>query len=304
LDNTSRIDLNAVTIFARVVEQSGFRGAARVLGLPRSTVSLKIAELERQLGVRLLERTTRVVRITDAGRRYLESARPALEALLDAGRSLADLEVEPAGVLRVTAPPEVGYVLFGRVFDAYLSRYPNVKIDAELTARRVDLVDEGFDLALRAGELVDSSLVARAIGQPLSLALCASPAYLKRRGTPRHPSDLKNHACLVMSDRQEPTRWEFRDARRRIHVDVVPRVSVNSFAVLRELAVEGHGITWLPPFFAGPLVRSGSLRELLVKYRSPARAYHAIYPRSRSLSSKVRAFVEVLADESAFFSGK
>lgn len=302
MDNTSRIDLNAVAVFARVVEQSGFRGAARVLGVPRSTVSLKIAELERQLGVRLLERTTRVVRVTDAGRRYLESIAPALEVLRDAGRSLADLETEPSGVLRITAPPEVGHLLFGRVFDAYLARHPKVKIDAELTARRVDLVDEGFDLALRAGELADSSLVARTIGQPLSLVLCASPAYLRRRGTPHHPSELKQHACLVMSDRQEPTRWEFLDDRRRLHVNVEPRVSLNSFVVLRDLALEGHGITWLPPFLATPPLSHRSLREVLVKYRPPPRAYHALYPRSRSLSTKVRAFVEILAAESAFFS--
>jgi DNA-binding transcriptional LysR family regulator len=303
LDNKLRIDLNAVAVLARVVELSGFRGAATALGLPRSTVSLKVAELERQLGVRLLDRTTRVVRPTDACRRYLETARPALDALSDASRRLADLEVEPTGVLRITAPPEAGYFLFGRVIATYLARHPKVRVDAVLTARRVDLVDEGFDLALRAGELADSSLVAHTIGPPASLALCASPAYLKRRSAPRHPSDLAEHDCLVMSDRQEPTRWEFRDKRRRVHVDVVPRVSINSFVVLRDLVVQGHGIAWLPPFLGAPLLASGALRELLVSFRPPPRAYHALYPRSRSLSSKVRAFVDVLAKEGALLAG-
>jgi DNA-binding transcriptional LysR family regulator len=244
-----------------------------------------------------------VVRPTDAGRRYLQSAQPALEALHEASRTLADLEVAPKGSLRITAPPELGYFLLGRVFGAYLARHPEVKLEAELTARRVDLVDEGFDVAVRAGELADSSLLARSLGPPQPLVLCASPAYLARRGTPLAPRELTEHDCLVMSDRQERARWEFREGRKRVHVEVVPRVAINSFIVLRDLAVAGHGVTWLPAFVARPPLREGALLALLEPFQPPRRAYHALYPRSRALSPKVRAFLDVLSEQSSALYG-
>ena len=289
------VDLNAVAIFSSVVQQRSFRAAAKALDIPRSTVSLKVAELEKQLGVRLLDRTTRVVRPTDAGRTYLASVLPALESLGEAARSLADLQGTPSGVIRVTAPPELGQFLFGRVLSAYRDRYPQVRVQIDLTARRVDLVEDGYDVAVRAGELADSALIARPLGPPQRLPLCASPAYLRRRGLPRHPSELREHDCLVMNDRQEPTRWEFRDGRQRVLVRVEPHVAINSFVVLRDLALSGHGITWLPHFLARPCLRDRTLRELLVPFRPPDRSYHALYPSSRRFAAKVRTFIEVLA---------
>jgi DNA-binding transcriptional LysR family regulator len=291
------IDLSAVAVFAKVVEVAGFRSAAKALGVPRSTVSEKVARLEAQLGVRLLDRTTRVVRPTDAGRMYLRSAVPALESLADAARTVADLQAEPSGLLRVTAPPELGQFLFGRVLASYLTDHPAVKIEVELTARRVNLLEEGFDLALRAGALSDSTLISRAVGSPEALVVCASPAYLARRGTPRHPRDLARHDCLVMSERQEPLRWEFREKRKRVTVDVTARVSVNSFTVLRDLAVAGHGVARLPGFLAQPLLRARSLREILARFAPPRIAYHVLYPLSRRVSSKTQTFIEVLARE-------
>ncbi|WP_394823068.1 LysR family transcriptional regulator [Pendulispora albinea] len=293
LDNRDATDLNAVTIFLRIAEAQTFRGAAKALGIPASTVSAKLAQLENDLGVRLFERTTRVVRLTDAGRRYRELATPAVEALVEAKRALSDLHLAPSGLLRVTAPMELGQFVFGPVLTTYLGRYPDVRVHVDLTSRHVNLVEEGFDIALRAGGLRDSSLIARALGAPHTFAICASRAYLARHGTPKHPRDLARHACLLMHDHQVPAEWEFAEGRRRIAVHVRGTVSVNSFSLLRELAIAGLGIARLPRFVADPAIADGSLRVLLRGY-SLAQAFHALYPSSRHLSPRVRTFLEVL----------
>lgn len=295
--NTPDIDLNAVAILAKVIEAGSFRGAAKALDVPRSTVSLKVARLESQVGVRLVERTTRTLRATEAGNAYLRTAGPALEALAEAGREAADRAVEPSGTLRVTAPPELGQVLFGRVLSVYRARYPAVRVEADLTARRVDLPAENIDLAVRAGELSDSTLICRAIGAGGAMVACAAPDYLRRRGTPRHPADLAGHDCLVMSARQSPTRWVFRDGGKRTRVEVTPAVSINSFLVLRDLAAAGHGIARIPAFLLSDQLADGSLREVLSAFAMPETAFHALYPPSGKLSAKLQGFVTVLEEE-------
>src|SRR4051812_31935649 len=178
LHNRDATDLNAVTIFLAIAEARTFRGAAKALGIPASTVSAKLAQLERELGVRLFERTTRVVRLTDAGRRYRDLASPPVEALVEAKRALADLRAAPSGVLRLTAPMELGEFVLGPVLTTYLGRYPDVHVHVDLASRQVNLVEEGFDVAIRAGELRDSSLISRALGTPQAFAIYASPSYL------------------------------------------------------------------------------------------------------------------------------
>lgn len=298
LDNRAAPELNAVAIFLAIAEARTFRAAAAALRMPASTVSAKLAQLENHLGVRLFERTTRVVRLTDAGRRYRELAAPALEALVEARRALSDLGAAPSGTLRVTAPMELGSFVLGPVLTAYLGRYPDVRVHVDLTSRQVNLVEEGFDLALRAGELRESSLISRALGGPQPFAVCASRAYLARRGTPRHPGELAGHACLLMHDHRLPATWDFRDGRRRIAVKVAGTVSVNSFALLRELAIAGLGIARLPRFVAAPAIADGSLRAILRGY-ALAPSFHALYPSARHLSSKVRTFLDVLDAEFA-----
>jgi DNA-binding transcriptional LysR family regulator len=298
LDNRDATDLNAVTIFLGIAEARTFRGAAKALGIPASTVSAKLAQLENDLGVRLFERTTRVVRLTDAGRRYRELATPAVEALVEARRALLDLRAAPSGLLRVTAPLELGEFVLGPVLTTYLGRYPDVRVHVDLTSRHVNLVEEGFDVALRAGELRDSSLISRALGAPHAFAICASRSYLARHGTPKHPRDLADHACLMMHDHQVPAEWEFTDGRRRIAVRVGGTVSVNSFTLLRELAIAGFGIARLPRFVAAPALAEGSLRAIL-RGHSLAQSFHALYPSSRHLSPRVRTFLEVVDTEFA-----
>jgi DNA-binding transcriptional LysR family regulator len=298
LHNRDATDLNAVAIFLGIADAQTFRGAAQALGIPASTVSAKLAQLEAALGVRLFERTTRVVRLTDAGRRYRELATPAVEALAEAKRALADLRAAPSGLLRVTAPMELGQFVLGPVLTTYLGRYPEVRVHVDLTSRQVNLVEEGFDVALRAGELRDSSLISRAVGGPHAFAICASRAYLARHGTPKHPRELAGHRCLLMHDHQVPAAWGFTDGRRRIAVRVGGTVSVNSFTLLRELAIAGLGIARLPRFVAAPALADGTLRAVLRGY-GLAQSFHALYPSARHLSPRVRTFVEVLDAELA-----
>jgi len=269
-------DLNAVAAFARVVEHGSFRAAARVLGIPKSTLSLKVLELEAELGARLLERTTRSLRLTDAGHAYRERVAPALEALADAARAVEELNTTPSGRLRMTTTVEGGQILIGPLVAEYLKRYPAVEVQVHLVDRHVDLIEEGFDLALRGGALPDSTLVARKIAAPGSLRLYASPEYLRRRGTPKHPNQLEKHDCLAMSAQSKPTSWGFQIGKRQISVEVRARSQANSFVVLRDLATAGIGIARLPDYIGAPAHEAGKLRVLLEPFLLAPLPWHAV----------------------------
>lgn len=287
-------DLNAIAVFASVVAHRSFRGAGRALGMPKSTVSAKVAELEAELGARLLERTTRSLRLTDAGRAYHERVTPALEALAVAAHTVEELSAAPSGRLRVTTTVEGGQVLMGPLVAEYLTRHPNVEVDVHLADRHVDLIEEGFDLALRGGPLPDSTLVARKLTAPGRLRVYASPAYLARRGVPRRPQDLERHDCLVMSAQSKPTSWSFQVRTKSVSVDVRARSQANSFVVLRDLAIAGVGVARLPDYIGGPAHDEGKLRPVLESFLPPPLPWHAVYPSSRHLSPKVRAMIELL----------
>jgi DNA-binding transcriptional LysR family regulator len=189
---------------------------------------------------------------------------------------------------------EGGQTLLGPVVRDYLRAFPDVKLEVELTDRRVDLVEEGFDLAIRAGALADSTLVARKIGTPGRMRLYGSPEYLRRRGTPRHPRELAGHDCLIMSAQTTPTVWSFREKRKIVPVKVGVYAQANSFVLLRDLAVGGHGLARLPDYFAASPKGRGKLVSLLEDFLPEPIAWHAVYPSARHLSPKVRALVELL----------
>ncbi len=284
-------DLNAVAAFAGVLEAGTFRGAAQALRVPRSTVSRKIAELEDRLGVRLLERTTRSVRLTEAGAAYHRQVAPALDALREAERALSTRQVEPSGRLRLTAPVEFREPSFAGVIADYMHRFPAVEVEIELTNRRVDLVEEGYDLAIWAGPLGDSSLIARRLGRAQPALLHASPAYLRTHGTPRRVEDLARHDCLLLTGHRT---FPLRRAGRMAEVPVRVRASASSFELLRALAVAGHGIALLPEHMGAEAVRSGALRTLLDAAAGPPIPLHVVYPSARHLSAKVRALLQLL----------
>ncbi len=289
-------DLNAVSCFAKVVELSSFRAAAAALGVPKSTVSRKVGELEDTLGTRLLERTTRRLRLTEAGSAYYQRIGPALEALRDAESVASEQSIEPSGRLRITMSIEGGQKLLGSIMNEYMTRYPKVELVVELTDRRVDLVEEGFDLAIRAGALPDSSLIARRVGTPGTLLVYASPSYLKRRGTPKHPRDLVEHDCLVMTGQSTPLVWTFHQKGAPLRIKVRPRASVNSFTLLRELVAAGHGIARLPNYLAVEGTSPHAIRSILDDFTPPPMPWHVVYPSASNLSPKVRALAELFEE--------
>jgi DNA-binding transcriptional LysR family regulator len=285
-------DLNAVMTFAKVVELRSFRAAARALGIPKSTVSRKVAELEDSLGARLLERTTRSLRLTDAGAAYQLRVSPALDALREAEHAIEQQRAAPSGRLKITTTVEGGPSVLAPILTEYLELYPDVELRVELTDRRVDLVEEGFDLAIRAGSLPDSTLVARRLGTPGCLRVYASPAYLRKHGEPCHPRELTAHSCLLMSAQSSPAEWAFRQKKKPFSVKVRGRAEANSFVLLRELAVAGHGIARLPEYIAAE--QASRLRLILDAFTPEPLPWHAVYPSARNLSPKVRALVDLL----------
>jgi len=289
----SALDHNAAAMFVAVVEHHSFRGAAVALGVPRSTVSLKIAQLEDALGTRLLERTTRTLRLTDAGAAYHRQASPAIDALREAAAAVLDLRRRPAGRLRLTTATNFGQRVLPAVLDDYLRRYPDVEVHVELCERHVDLIEEGFDLAIRAGALPDSTLIARPL-PTTTPRIYASPAYLARHGEPRRPEQLRDHNCLVMTGHRRPTQWALQRDGRAITIEVSGRLHLNSIDILAALAIAGQGIVRLPDAVGDSLVATGALRRILDRFAPPAQPWHAVYPSARNLSPKVRSFVELL----------
>jgi DNA-binding transcriptional LysR family regulator len=289
-------DLNAVTAFAKVAEMRSFRGAAEALGLAKSTLSQRVAKLEQQLGARLLSRTTRVVRLTEVGESSYQAVAPALAALHAADCLVADLRQRPRGSLRLTAPVELGQAVMGDAIAWFAERHPEVDLLIELTDRQVNLVEEGFDLALRVGPLSDSSLVSRRISEPQAKRLYASPAYLKAHGVPARPDDLARHACMVMTGHTEATTWRLHGPDGPEAIALRPKIAVNSWTVLRELALAGRGIARLPELELREALATGALVEVLADYAPPPVACYAVFPSARNLSPTVRAMIDALVE--------
>ncbi|AKU92711.1 LysR family transcriptional regulator [Vulgatibacter incomptus] len=283
------MDLNDVLTFAQVVQSGSFTAAARKLGIQKSGASRRVAALEESLGTRLLQRTTRALRLTDEGRVFYDHCLRALAELEDGKLALGGMVANPRGVLRVTAPLSFGFV--GPIVAEFLQRWPEMEVELVCTDRVVDLVEEGFDVAIRAGTLPDSSLIARRIGS-LPRFLVASPSYLRRRRPPRQPADLATHDCVSFGTRRSP--WLLQSEGESIEVSVSSRLLVNDFDLLRQAVVAGLGIGLLPePDCVLPLTE-GRLKQLLPAWTSVDTPIHAVYPSLRHLSSKTKVFVDHL----------
>ena len=289
-------DLNGVTAFAMVAEEQSFRGAARALGVSKSALSQRVARLEARLGARLLTRNTRTVRLTDVGESYLQAIAPALAALQAADNLVADLQQRPRGNLRLTAPVELGQSVLGDALTWFTERHPEVDVIVELTDRQVNLIEEGFDLALRIGPLRDSSLMSRRISEPQAKRLYASPAYLRMHGTPEQPADLADHRCLVMSAHTEASTWRLHGEDGPRTIALRPKVAVNSWGVLRDLAIAGRGIARLPELDVQHALAGGQLVEVLSDHAPPPVACYAVFPSARNLSPSIRAMIDALIE--------
>ena len=282
-------DLNDITVFAKVVEQKSFTAAGKLLGLPRSTVSRRVAKLERGLGVRLLHRTTRSLQLTDLGAAYYERCSHSLALLTEAESILKAAQVVPRGNLRITAPNDLGNLLAPLVA-SFLALHPEVRIGVELTQRKVDLVEEGFDLAVRATpSLPDSTLVARRLAWDEG-RIFASPGYLERRGEPHSPQDLSTHECVLFAAQGSHSTWRLMRGQEMVEVPVSGPINANDPTFCREAAVAGVGVVNLPSFLAQEAVRAGKLIPILSDYRSSESSVWLVYPSAKHLSATVRAF--------------
>ncbi|GAC1033744.1 LysR family transcriptional regulator [Pseudomonas sp. No.21] len=280
--------LDDALIFTRVVELHSFTQAAHSLGMQKSTVSRRIALLEERLGVRLLNRTTRKLRLTEVGQAYYERCRQIMVDFAEAEQAVMQLQQEPSGLLRITAPIEFGQLFLGRVLGDFMSQYPQITAEVEITSRDVDPLEEGVDIAIMVGQPQDSTLIARKLFEN-GRRLCASPAYLAAHGTPRNVQALAEHRAVLLP--HDPQRyWPLLD-------ESVPCQRVlhcNNITFAREAVLGGAGIASLPLMITEDAVRRGELVELLPGVQLPSGVIYAVYPSRRFQAMKVKAFLDFL----------
>jgi len=285
------MNLNDVRLFLRVVETNSFTAAAETLGIQKSTISRRIGQLEDDLGVRLLQRTTRKLKLTDEGQELFERCRPLIDELEQLPDLVSAHHSEPQGRLRITMPPEMGIFLMNDVISDFMRTYPKIQLELELSTRVVDLIEEGIDLALRVGHLDDSSLIARKIAS-ITGGLYASPEYIKTHGTPNSPGELSKHSCLGRLSNS--LNWAFDNWNNGAPVTINARLKANNLMFMRDMAVQGLGIARLPRAFCRGEVERGDLIQVLGDYHLPGTEVHALYPSRRHLSPKVRLFIDHL----------
>jgi DNA-binding transcriptional LysR family regulator len=289
-------ELGELVALVAVARERSFTRAARALSMPKSTVSKRIASLEARLRMRLLQRTTRAVAATGAGRVLVERAARILADLEDAERAVMELDASPRGLVRLTTPALMAERLVAPALMALLVRAPELAIEVVATDRVVDVVGEGFDIALRTGRVADSSLVGRRL-RPWDNIVCASPAYVARHGLPQRPEDLRDHACIAFRrDAASPTQWSFVRARRSVTVVVAGRFTANSQQLARDAALAGLGVVNLNRFVVENDVQRGELVRILPAWSVPAGELHILYPGQRLLGSSARAVIDALIE--------
>ncbi len=281
----------AIPVFVAVVENGGFSAAARTLGISKSAVSKRINQLEAHLGVRLLHRTTRKLSLTEAGERYFEHAAQALTAAGQAEDAVTELQGEPQGNLKISSPMSFGRLHVAPLIPKLLQRYPKLQIDLVMDDRKVDLVAGGFDVAIRAGNLPASTLIARKLA-PVRQVLCASPDYIDRYGRPGTPAELSSHNCALYSYSSDADEWTLIGEDGPETVTVSGSYQVNNSEALLEALKEGVGIGRLPTFVAGPDLKTGQLVKLFESYRLPDFTIYAVSPERQYLPAKVRVFLD------------
>ncbi|MGH6678910.1 MAG: LysR family transcriptional regulator [Bradyrhizobium sp.] len=287
--------IDAMQAFVAVAELRGFAPAARKLRLSPSAVTRLVAALEDRLGARLLQRTTRTVALTDAGARYLERVRRILADLEEAELAAEGERTRPTGRLVVTAPVGFGRLHVSPIMSSYLKRYRDISAELRLEDRIANLVEDGVDLAVRIGHLPDSSLVARQVGEMRRIVV-ASPAYLKSQGEPKTPEALTSHQTISFGATAAAADWRFLKDGSELRVSVTPRLATNSADAAIRYAAEGGGLTRVLAYQAAEAIRRGRLSIVLAKFEQPILPIHIVYPTSRLLSAKVRAFVDLVVE--------
>lgn len=287
--------LISMRVFTRVAKSGSFSDAAEELGISRSMASKHIMSLETNLGVRLLNRSTRRLSITEAGSTYLEHCRQILEDIEDAEHAITQLHSEPRGTLRVQALPYFGTYHLAPAIAEYYKLHPSVRVELILTAGSVDLIEDRLDLAIQLGDLADSNVVAR----PLTVShyvICGSPNYLEQHGIPQKPEDLSEHNCLCNWSLPPKRDWPFKIDGHISTIRVAGSMRANVAGALRLAATEGLGLVFLPTYMVGKDLQSGRLHAVLTEFEAASQAIHAVYPHRKHLSAKVRTFVDFLTE--------
>ena len=290
-------DLNATLIFTKVVEQGSFVGAARILRLPKTTVSRKVQELESQLGASLLHRTTRRLGLTEAGNIYYEHSQNIARDLSEAESAVSQLQAGPRGWLRFTAPYSIGIDKIAPLLGEFHARYPEIQVEMLLANESLDMIGGEIDVALRLGELPDSNLVARPLGV-LRTQVFAAASYLDRHGEPQHPDELQHHRVLAMTKHRQGSRyqWTLDDGSGPRAFPVNPTLVVNDPAALKGALLCGEGLAIGADVMVKPAVEKGTVRRVLAGWKATDYPFSAVFPRGHGQSPKVRAFVDFLLE--------
>ncbi len=288
--------LAGVAAFLSVAETLSFSKAAEELTLSRATVSAQVKELERRLGIRLLQRTTRMAALTEAGTAYVQALSGILNQVREAERAASAFQKETVGGLRVSAVPDLGPDHLIPAIAKFLKLNPGLSIDLDLSLKTVNLIEERFDIAIRGTISLEPNIVTRQIGAS-PILVCASPEYLARHGMPQHPDDLARHACLHFSKLRWGRVWQFQQGDICLRVPIVPKLECNDGRSLLSAAVQGLGIALEPAFVVGPAIRSGQLVQVLSDWKIATVPIHAVYPANRHIAVKVRSFVSFLVDQ-------
>ncbi|WP_394839133.1 LysR family transcriptional regulator [Pendulispora rubella] len=296
----SEIDVNDVAIFVRVIELSGFANVARERRVPTSTVSRAVSRLEQALGVRLVQRTTRNMMPTEEGRMFYEDVAPALTVVRNAARGLEGAGRSPRGRLRLSAPHDVGTTFLPPLVVEFAQRFPLVNVEVHLSSRMVNLVEEGFDLAVRAGSFSETSLVSRRVGD-IEWDLYGSASYVEQNGTPRTLDDLDQHTCVLFRPRGGETEWRLhgRDGKDPETRKVRGRIGGDDFEFVRAAILAGGGIGLLPRITASGDVAAGKLVRVLPQYEVHSGVLHMVYPSARQVPAKVALFSDFVIDSFA-----
>lgn len=288
--------LTSMRVFANVVEAGSFSGAADRLDMSRAMASKYVINLEDHLGTRLLNRTTRRLSLTESGTAYYERCVQIISDVQEAEQAAGQLTGTPRGTIKITMPVAYGLHRLGPVIADYVRLYPEVKLDISLNDRRLDLVEEGFDLAIRIGTLPESGLIARKLAVDRTV-VCASPAYLQRHGVPEAPADLARHSCLGYTYTSSGDEWRLRSAESDAAIRIAGSIKANNGDMLRLAACNGAGIIFQPLFIVRDDLHAGRLVQILGDYTSKDLGIYAVYPSRKYLSAKVRTFVDFLVEQ-------
>jgi DNA-binding transcriptional LysR family regulator len=290
--------LEDMRLFAKVAEARSFTAAARLLGVPKQTLSRRVAELEVELGVQLLLRSTRRLHLTDVGAAYAARCTELVRLAEEANHAVTDTRQVPSGVLRITADPTFGEAFVTGLVVEYARRWPEVQVEVVLTRRHVNLVEEGFDVAFRIGRVEDPALTVTRLG-PARVRYCASPAYIERRGAPASPEALQQHECILVVSEGAPMRWPFRGPKGDMLVPVSGRLRFNSFAMAHAAALNGLGIAIFPEFACAADIQQGRLVPVLEEQAVEVGSVCLVHPTQRYLTARVRTFIELALEQLA-----